>query len=97
MLTNLYLITFTELNFPDFTKDDLQKLGITTLGDITNILCKQKTLTFTTAQSDTNPSRPSLFMKTPAAKLPQLIRNDKTTILKIQNRLGCLQTYHNPS
>ena len=24
----------TELNFPDFTKDDLQELGIITLGDI---------------------------------------------------------------
>ena len=29
----------TELNFPDFTKDDLQELG-----DIKNMLCKQKSL-----------------------------------------------------
>ena len=44
-----------ELNFPDFTKDDLHKLGITTLGDIKNILHEQKTLTSTTTKSETKP------------------------------------------
>ena len=43
-----------ELNFPDFTKDDLHKLGITTLGDIKNILHEQKT-TSTTTKSETKP------------------------------------------
>ena len=28
----------TKLNFPDFTKDDLQELGITAIGDIKNTL-----------------------------------------------------------
>ena len=44
-----------ELNFPDFTKDDLHKLGITTLGNIKNILHEQKTLTSTTTKSETKP------------------------------------------
>ena len=42
------------------------------LGIQKHILRKQKTLTSTTAQSNANPPTSSSFMKTPAAKLPQL-------------------------
>ena len=66
----------TEENLPEFQQIDLQELGITAFGDIKNILKRTRALhTSSTPQStpdSTNTPNPSIFMKTPAAKLPQL-------------------------
>ena len=43
--TNKFIFNhITELNFPDFTKDDLCKLSLTTLGDIKIFFHKQKNI-----------------------------------------------------
>ena len=64
----------TETNFIDFTKEDLQEIGITTLGDIKAILRHQQhqpAPSTSSAPTTTHTTSPP-FMKTPAAKLPQL-------------------------
>lgn len=43
--TNKFIFNhITELNFPDFTKDDLCKLSLTTFGDFKIFLHKQKNI-----------------------------------------------------
>ena len=64
----------TETNFIEFTKEDLQEIGVTTLGDIKAIIRHQQhppALSTSSSSIATATASPT-FMKMPAAKLPQL-------------------------
>ena len=60
-------MTFNALH--ELTKEDLSELGITVLGDIENILRKAKA---SSVSSLNQAGSANIFMKAPAAKLPQL-------------------------
>ena len=66
----------TEDNLPEFLQSDLRELGFTALGDIKNILKHTRLLqqpsNISTTPDSTQHTTSQLFMKTPAAKLPQL-------------------------
>ena len=73
---------------PELTKDALQDLGVTVVGDALAIIrqCKQVTVT-ALSSTDLN-----IRVKAPSAKLPQLKSDMTMSVLQVQNRLGCIQT-----